>query len=471
MDGCGAGPGPGFPSSIISPSVLRARLTEIDEEMDALEARLRSLAAERRQVVDGLNLIVYPVLSLPPEITSKIFTHYVHDPNIGRWRRCIPGRGPLTLASVCRSWRGICFSTRPLWASLRIYPARSWVMDDFLHLLKCWLQRAGNHPLDLQLFECGPGSTMTVKIFSVISHYSSQIRTLAFSLDAPFSFPNPEIVGRLPLLTKLAVNILAEHDSPPVLTTAFSNAPRLREVRLSGASLQWITLPWIQLTHLEFSDESVSKCLQVLKDTSNLEVLEIYLPSMDMEPLPPQHLTLPHLHTLKFSYDREGRLLERLVLPALKTIHLTSLEGEGLSRLRSLCVRSECSLDSVHLAGMSTDSSTRCLRSLPSVTKVELQGQFDHALSNKLVEVLYESRTFLPALHTLTLRECGTEISPSLLAAMLASRSSGAPEEMAKLESFRLFFSRNAPHEYVEDTRALLRPLIDAGLEVFIESS
>ncbi|KAJ7914042.1 hypothetical protein B0H13DRAFT_2463676 [Mycena leptocephala] len=457
-----------------SPAALRTRLADLDAEMDALELRLRSLASERRRVVLSLKSIIYPVLTLSSEITSRIFSHYVNEPHVGRTRT--PGRGPLTLASVCRSWRDLCISVRSLWASLRIYPDSSWVIEEFLRFLQCWIQRAGNHPLDLHVFRSEPGTT-TMDILSFLAPYSVQLHTLGFTLDKPFSFPNAQFQKKLPLLEKLVVNVITESDHP-VIMTAFSDAPRLRQVRLSGASRQWISLPWIQLTHLEFSDESVPSCLQILQETSNLEILDVYLPGWESNSLRPPPLTLPHLHTLRFRYDHDGILLDRLVLPSLKTIQLTSLRDEGVSRLFSLGVRSAWSLRSIHLKSMAAH--ILYLRSLSSLEEVEIQYSWEWSSDalldelDELIKLLHDDSTFLPALRALTLRECGSDIPVSSLAEMLASRWNGDHDGVAKLESFRLFFSREAVSDSqasVDEIAERLRPLIDAGLDGVIGSS
>jgi hypothetical protein len=139
---------------------------------------------------------------------------------------------------------------------------------------------------------------------------------------------------------KLDVNIIANEfklDCPHFKTT-FSDAPRLRQVRIAGTSIQWKLLPCIQLTHLEITDGSVSSCLQILKQTLNPKVLDIFLPQLDteLEPLALQPLALPHLHTLKFSYDPEGELLTCLILPALWTLHLRALKRDGPSQFLAL---------------------------------------------------------------------------------------------------------------------------------------
>ncbi|KAF8214055.1 hypothetical protein K438DRAFT_1563557, partial [Mycena galopus ATCC 62051] len=69
-------------------------------------ARLLDLQTERES-------IVYPVLSLPPEITSEIFI------------RCLPSdrklgavkvdEAPLLIMHICRAWRQIAISLPALW--------------------------------------------------------------------------------------------------------------------------------------------------------------------------------------------------------------------------------------------------------------------------------------------------------------------------------------------------------------------
>ncbi|KAJ6562248.1 hypothetical protein B0H19DRAFT_94840 [Mycena capillaripes] len=426
-----------------SPTALRTRLAEIDDEMDALKSRLRVLAVERRRVTQGLGSIIYPVLTLPPGVTSQIFYQYVEEPYIGHTRTPGRGHGPLTLASVCRSWRDLCLSLPSLWASLRIYPDTTWPIDNFLRFLQCWLERAGNCPLALHIFGSGLGS-MSMKIFSSISRFSTHFQTLSLTLDRPFAFPNAEIRGQIPLLTKLVVNIITERDTP-VLMTAFTDAPSLREVQLSGTSFEWISLPWIQLTKLEFTEESVSSCVEILKETPNLEVLVVYL-SDQLHPQGPSIVTLPRLHTLEFLYDPMGMLLDHLRLPGLKRIHLTSLDdhGEGVSRFLALGDRSTWSLQSIHFAGMMAERYLPCLRSLSSLEEVEIRLSWDCSSDEppgELMELLRDDSTFLPALRALTLREWPRDISASSFAEMLAARRNRDNDQVAKLESFQVFFS------------------------------
>ncbi|KAJ7466232.1 hypothetical protein B0H11DRAFT_1733343, partial [Mycena galericulata] len=221
----------------------------LDEEMHTLESKLHLLRGQRRIVLQALNKIIYPVLTLPPEITAQIFSHYVESPHIGGTRDR-PGRSPLPLASVCRILRrDICLSTPALWSSLRIYPNQSPSESEvpgLLDLLRHWLPRAGIHPLELELFRFSTVSTAT--ILSHLAQYSHQWRTLRLTFRPLPSFPGDKIQGRVSCLTNLSITMdIVRHDVPGAVT-AFIDAPRLREVQLSGASLRWISLPWIQLT-------------------------------------------------------------------------------------------------------------------------------------------------------------------------------------------------------------------------------
>ncbi|KAJ6533031.1 hypothetical protein B0H19DRAFT_879289, partial [Mycena capillaripes] len=84
---------------------LRNRLYELD-------TLIASLTAERQRLQAKLDAIVYPVLSLPPEITMEVFV------------RCLPSesdrcpswkQAPLLLAQICRQWRQIALDTPALW--------------------------------------------------------------------------------------------------------------------------------------------------------------------------------------------------------------------------------------------------------------------------------------------------------------------------------------------------------------------
>ncbi|KAJ7635282.1 hypothetical protein FB45DRAFT_681008, partial [Roridomyces roridus] len=82
---------------------LRARLFELDSLITALQAERDALQTES-------DAIVYPVLSLPPEITADIFEHCVVSRSTPS-----PTQAPLLFMQVCREWRQVALASPRLW--------------------------------------------------------------------------------------------------------------------------------------------------------------------------------------------------------------------------------------------------------------------------------------------------------------------------------------------------------------------
>ncbi|KAF8145981.1 hypothetical protein K438DRAFT_1448547, partial [Mycena galopus ATCC 62051] len=91
---------------------LRADLDQVRMTITRQKAYLDELEETRRRLESELAQIVYPVLSLPPEIVSRIFVECL--PGHGRVRPS-PDAPPLSLAQICRHWREIALSSCELW--------------------------------------------------------------------------------------------------------------------------------------------------------------------------------------------------------------------------------------------------------------------------------------------------------------------------------------------------------------------
>ncbi|KAJ6480949.1 hypothetical protein C8R45DRAFT_905564, partial [Mycena sanguinolenta] len=73
----------------------------------------RELMMEKAIIEDSLRLIIYPILTIPVEITSEIFLHCL--PAI---EAALPSTNsaPLLLGRICQTWRDIAYSNPRLWA-------------------------------------------------------------------------------------------------------------------------------------------------------------------------------------------------------------------------------------------------------------------------------------------------------------------------------------------------------------------
>ncbi|KAJ7630176.1 hypothetical protein FB45DRAFT_1027412 [Roridomyces roridus] len=437
-----------------SAAALRARLAALGHEMAGLESRLRLLTAERDVVVYGLGAIVYPVLTLPPEIMGEIFSHYVENPHIGYTQD--PGRGPLLLASVCRSWREICLSIHPFWSNLRIFPPRVG-LDAFLSRTECWLSRAGDEPLDLEISR----SASTQAVLSFLSRRSTQLRTLKLALDATLA--NAEMAGRLPLLEKLSIGTSMDHQHDWPIMTCFRDTPSLREVQLSIASPRWISLPWSQLLSLELTTTNLFNGLEVLRQTQDLRALTVYLTNRTIYTSrdDPRPLILAHLRTLNFLYSGDGLLLDHLTLPALESLQCSYLNDEGANRLMSLASRSSWPLRRIRLANTLARAYIPCLRYTPSVEEVEIYHR--QYTARQLFELLAtDTEEFLPALRALTIADGTADISYLNIPEMVRARKRGP------MRCFGYSFTGHSDlnKAAVEGIRDRLRSLVGEELKV-----
>ncbi|KAJ7187964.1 hypothetical protein C8R46DRAFT_1053194 [Mycena filopes] len=83
------------------------------EEIDAQISELDDEAAISQERLDNFK---YPVLTLPPEILSEIFIHFLPAYPI-----CLPLTGPnppTRLTQICHTWREIAVATPSLWRAI-----------------------------------------------------------------------------------------------------------------------------------------------------------------------------------------------------------------------------------------------------------------------------------------------------------------------------------------------------------------
>ncbi|KAJ7166746.1 hypothetical protein C8R46DRAFT_1271683, partial [Mycena filopes] len=73
--------------------------------------RRRCFAEEKIAIQKSLDSIVYPILTIPVEITAEILGHCLPDTPAPPSLRI----APMMLTRICRQWRNIACSTPRLW--------------------------------------------------------------------------------------------------------------------------------------------------------------------------------------------------------------------------------------------------------------------------------------------------------------------------------------------------------------------
>ncbi|KAJ7087026.1 hypothetical protein C8R43DRAFT_309965 [Mycena crocata] len=443
----------GSEPSTETPTALRARLAQIDAEMEDIQSRLDHLDMARKPVVEALKSVVYPILSLPPEITAEIFVQYVdadHPPDLH-----INRSGPLLLASICKAWRDLALELQSIWSRIRIHPSPKGLASTE-DVLRCWLARAGTHPLELDLQKYCP--TSDCPVFATLLPYSMQWQEFSCRLLSPIPSAIEDIRSRIPTLRKLKV-IQQRDRTVPTPIAAFSDAPLLREVYLSNVTLQQISLPWMQLTTLECYGQDAAQCVQILQHCPNLESLTA---DTFHHPIT-EPVRLAHLRTLKFHNHHFG-FLDCLILPSLTSISLLTNDSSSLSTLNSFIERSGCALRSVTLHSLPSTMAVPILQSLSTVANVSIVGIFWYRPDfTQLFARITTDAAFLPSLRSLDIEHCenAIELPYPAIAKLLAARRSDANTSTARLESLRFVISQQS---WFEHRRNCATTVMDAAI-------
>ncbi|KAK7063512.1 F-box domain-containing protein [Favolaschia claudopus] len=461
----------------LSNSALRERLCDIDAEIEELHAQLARVRAERKMITDALGSIVYPILTLPVEITAEIFAQHV-DELFGQWLvPVVPlhnarSAGPLFLSQVCRAWRSIAINMSSLWCGVRA-SYNGPIAPDWRNLLEYWLARAGNQPLYLDLAR---DSSQSALLYSTVAPYSSQLRALECCLPTPTSRPVDTIRGRLPLLRQLTVWLRAgaEFDESDMsLVTTFSDAPDLRKVVIKYLPLRWISIPFAQLTHLTLLGQTIAEGIEALHQSPNLEDLSLDLrgPLGEIRPIP---VTLNRVRELRLPNDFEwtGSYLPYLTLPGLRSLEVMSeySREDDVVALSDFLQRSQCTLDSLSLY-CDYRIATSALEAMGNVGRLTIYN-IDWSTSHleQFLGRFTSDLTFLPTLRSLHLLYCETTIPYAEVVDLLSARWCN-PQDVTRLESFRFIRERGeTDDEPSAAIQAKLRCMIDEGLDIRIQS-
>ncbi|KAJ6626003.1 hypothetical protein B0H10DRAFT_1999886 [Mycena sp. CBHHK59/15] len=249
---------------------------------DVLRARLEGLETEiiQQDICDVLATLRYPVLRLPPEITSEIFVsslpqHFEFFAD--------PDNVPLVLTRICRAWRTIALSTPRLWNSVCLMFGSGDEDRDMkrISMLENWLSRATNQPLFMRLISLnsdGPPMESEKKLAAILARHSQQWRDVILNL--PFhQLPSFRSSASFPQLQRLGISMSQNTGAVDLLPIAvWRDVPALCHVSLLDGFLPSdVALPWRQL--LDILSHVTLPALRVL----NLD--EVYFKPHQFSPL------------------------------------------------------------------------------------------------------------------------------------------------------------------------------------------
>ncbi|KAJ7127294.1 hypothetical protein C8R43DRAFT_1134790 [Mycena crocata] len=307
-----------------------------------------------------------PVLTLPNEITSEIFMHFLPV-----YPLCPPFLGllsPIILTQVCHAhqWREIALATPALWRAVTLgWPNRQTGYNQPNKLLELWIMRSHTCLLWIHI------------------------------IDLPYKFAKILIAHRT-RWEFLQVNWDVVRDFPVLLANPMSS---LRHLELTHNDLltcrlkrftAWVVLPWSQLTSLTLTWVFPSASTPVLQQAVGLiycDVTIISVPEDGREAC----ITLPRLETLVLLGEEWQHAvldyMETLVVPELRTLHVLAefLGADPIHTLTSFIERSGCTLQGLHIIGQGRGSTTMNAyrEAFPSIPTLKIHGETEDGLDMK----------------------------------------------------------------------------------------
>ncbi|KAJ6577961.1 hypothetical protein B0H19DRAFT_1371005, partial [Mycena capillaripes] len=225
----------------------RALIAEFEAHPSIPGRSLSTLHVEKLLAQERLDSYKYPILTLPTEIVSEIFIHFLPT---------YPLRPPLTgllsptlLTQICRRLREIALNTPALWRSIGSDNNGVAIDRKLLAIVfDTWLNSSRCCPLSLQ-FDAGdlpddtPGNAEVLQ--SILPH-----RARCEYLDL-FIAPSqlPMIESAMPLLRELSL-MLTDDSAGANVFVALHEVPLLCTVTLNNSNTSMIILTWAQLTSI-----------------------------------------------------------------------------------------------------------------------------------------------------------------------------------------------------------------------------
>jgi len=328
--------------------VDRARIAALEVDIQKLERSIRAFRSEQSLIRARLNLYKYPVSTLPNEIVSEIFIHFLPD-----YPLCPPLSGilsPTVLTHICRKWREIALATPALWRAIPL----DWILHDSaseaqLHVVEDWLRRSRCGPLSIRMDDdIYMSETPVDKILETL--LAQRARLEHIKLVFPVSYLL-NVTRPMPQLHELDIRI-PQHDAAFPHSAALEEVPRLRAVTLDFSPPANF-LPWSQLTSLTLVGTEPHECTPVLTQTVNLTYCKLVI-SGDNASVPNirlpllECLILVHLHV----EEPPTRFLNVFIVPALRRLQVPEkFLRQDAAALACLILKSGCELREVCITG------------------------------------------------------------------------------------------------------------------------
>ncbi|KAJ6472322.1 hypothetical protein C8R47DRAFT_1146366 [Mycena vitilis] len=322
----------------------------------------------------GIHSSEYPVLTLPNEIVSEIFGHFLPV-----YPLCPASTGNLStacLTQICRTWRDIALENPALWRAISL-SGTAFPANRLAHVSQM-VARSGSYPLSIRIDENPDNIDYAVgaEVLAAVARHRERWEHLQLCLSHENSYSRP-VDGAMPLLRVVDLEL-----ADRTIYINFDAAPLLRTAVLDIGAIRNVSLPWTQLTSLTLRLISFENCLDILRKTTNLVYCELNLCYQNVDPVDNEpDLLFPFLESLalnNFKHVPVAGFLHIIVAPALHRLQLTEcfLRPNPLDSLASFTSKSGCNLHELCITGRKTVTQDAYAVALPSIKKFSFSGQY-----------------------------------------------------------------------------------------------
>ncbi|KAJ7661578.1 hypothetical protein DFH06DRAFT_1192696 [Mycena polygramma] len=298
-----------------------SKITSLQSDITALEAVIAALVEVRDRehaTVAALRHLIAPVHKLPVELLADVLILTI-DPDSS-----IYVKEALRVTHICSHWRQVAHATPWLWVGpISINLDKSAPKNAYIDGFIAWLARSAPLSVPVSLLFQGDWDEIDPYSTEMVLAFAPRWRALQLmSRSAPF-FAR---IARCQFDSLEELEI-ARGSSASSLSLS---APWLRKLKMPAETS--FRLPWAQLTDLVLTrrfGQSPDDCLDMLAQCPNLGTASITTPGWSV--LPPTRIdivTLAHLHTLSFTFCREGE--EAHCLPFFDSLSAPRLEELSL---------------------------------------------------------------------------------------------------------------------------------------------
>ncbi|KAJ6480447.1 hypothetical protein C8R45DRAFT_1216144 [Mycena sanguinolenta] len=346
-------------ADLASSAALRTGSADIEAEMVRFRAfSALYMSALVNQQKEFQTRLVYPILSLPTEITCRIFVECLPEDG---YVRPSSTRAPLLFMQVCRAWRDIAVSTSELWCSLELECLQSVLGSHIIiprGLLEAWFSRAQAHPLSLII-------GLKVDFSTEVQIPDNMTKTMDLDLSAIQSrlvhLDMMHVLSRQPLCSKTPLPVLRRLSATSLETEieqVLKTAPLLTELhwehaftgQRSNPDLREFTSTTLTILEMYSPYLSAAEFITILRNFPSLLDLKCVVdPGRIQDPTP---LTFSNLLSLRLGHYALSRgspihALELLTLPNLRRLGCSYLDPDVLLSFlsRSACVIHEFEWD------------------------------------------------------------------------------------------------------------------------------